>query len=329
MRRTKGEGPSLAGDSPSGINELPGRLERYSKAKSQALQIASYFEKVKDGNLEHGVYRRLQGCANYLLFRNYPDQNTVRLKAARFCKAHLLCPFCAIRRGAKALQAYSKRYEVIQSDIGSEGRLTPFMVTLTVKDGPDLLERFSKLHQSFQALNKKRHGKGSGHSTWANAKGGVASYEVKRGVGSGLWHPHLHAIVLCHPGRPVDAHLLSAEWLKITGDSFIVDIRPIKEKEGEGVIGGFMEVFKYAVKFSSMENIDVIECWRLLQGKNLLTSFGLFRGVEVPEDLSDEQLSDDERYMDMLYRYHFSDANYQPCPSRNETLDDLKLSRKV
>ncbi len=324
MRRTKGEGLSLAGDSPSGLNELPGRLVRYSKAKSQALHTASYFQTVKDGKLEDDTCRRLNDCASYLFFKHYIEQGSVRLAAANFCMAHLLCPFCAIRRGAKALQAYSKRYEVIQTAMGSEGCLTPFMVTLTVKDGPDLEERFEKLHRSFQALNKQRHGKGSGHSTWTNAKGGVASFEVKRGGSSELWHPHLHAIVLCHPSRPVDAYRLSAEWLKITGDSYIVDIRPIKEKEGEGVMGGFMEVFKYAVKFSSMNSIDVVECWRKLKGQRMLSSFGLFYGVQVPKELADEQLSGE--YIEMLYRYHFSERSYQRYPSRNEgvaVLDEI------
>ena len=109
-------------------------------------------------------------------------------------------------------------------------------------------------------------------------------------------------------------------------------IRPIKEKEGEGVIGGFMEVFKYAVKFSSMNSIDVIDCWRLLQGQRMLSSFGLFYGVQVPEGLADEQLSGE--YIEMLYRYHYSEQSYQRYPSRNEgeTLKndprDLRLSKK-
>lgn len=330
MRRTKGEGLSLAGDSPSGINELSGRLGRYSKAKTQALHTAFYFQSVKVDKHEDDVYRRLNRCASYLVFKNYFEKGSVRLAAADFCMAHLLCPFCAIRRGAKALQAYSQRYEAIQSSTGSEGRLSPYMVTLTVKDGSDLRERFEKLQSSFQALNKQRHGKGSGGSTWTNAKGGVASYEVKRGAGSNLWHPHLHAIVLCHPDRPVDARRLSLEWKKITAYSFIVDIRPIREEKDQGVIGGFMEVFKYAVKFSSMNSIDVVDCWRVLQGQRMLSSFGLFRGVEVPDELADEKLSG--AYIEMLYRYHHSEKSYQKYPYRNEgavILDDLKLSKKI
>ena len=112
------------------------------------------------------------------------------------------------------------------------------------------------------------------------------------------------------PDRPVDAHLLSAEWRKITSDSFIVDIRPIREEDDDdGVVGGFSEVFKYAAKFSSMEHEDVIECWRRLRGKRMLASFGLFYGVEVPHDLADEQLCGE--YLEMLYRYHYPEKKYK------------------
>ena len=41
---------------------------------------------------------------------------------------------------------------------------------------------------------------------------------------------------------------LSTEWHKITGDSMVVDCRPILGDPAEG----FMEVFKYAVKFSDL-----------------------------------------------------------------------------
>lgn len=40
--------------------------------------------------------------------------DTVRLHAAQFCKIHMLCPMCAIRRGAKALAAYLQRFEAIK-----------------------------------------------------------------------------------------------------------------------------------------------------------------------------------------------------------------------
>ena len=125
------------------------------------------------------------------------------------------------------------------------------------------------------------------------------SYEIKRGQGSGLWHPHLHMIALAEV-EP-DAEMLSREWHEITGDSFIVDVRPISQDDP---VSGFIEVFKYAVKFSDQEPADTVHAWTQLKGKRLLASSGCFRGVDIPEELTDDA-SDvvGLPFMDMLYRY--------------------------
>ena len=78
----------------------------------------------------------------------------------------------------------------------------------------------------------------------------------------------------------------------------------------------FMEVFKYALKFSDMsfENIwlahetltkettasdgSVKTRMRRLQG-----TIGSFRGVKVPEKLTDETIEDNAPFMAILYRY--------------------------
>ena len=78
----------------------------------------------------------------------------------------------------------------------------------------------------------------------------------------------------------------------------IVDVRPITGDPAEG----FMEVFKYAVKFSDLSLADNWHAAQILKGKRLLNSFGLFRGVKVPESLLDEPL-DDLPYWDRFYRF--------------------------
>ena len=185
------------------------------------------------------------------------------------------------------------RFEVISA---SNARLRPFLVTLTVKDGDDLAERFKHLHASQRELwKRKQRGRGSSFDT---IEGAVWSYEVKRGTGSKSWHPHLHMIALCE--TPPDSRRLSAEWHSITGDSFIVDVRPI---EGDPV-DGFLEVFKYAVKFSDQSPADTWHAFSTLKGRNLLASSGVFRGVEVPDTLTDEALGlDDLPFIEYLYRY--------------------------
>ena len=272
-----------------GIEALPGRIGRYSKAKMGALEVSDYI----DGLPGHQhLAKRVRSCGDYLVFRHYFTIDEVRLHGASLCMKHLLCPLCAIRRGAKAMKAYLDRWEVVRAE---KTALRPFLITLTVKDGPDLLERFNHLHRCQRELWKERH-RGRG-SVLDVVEGAVWSYELKRGAGSGLWHPHLHMIALAEV--PPDAFDLAVTWRNITGDSFIVDVRPISQADP---VSGFLEVFKYAVKFSAQPVADTWHCYASLRGKRLLGSAGCFRGVEVPEQLTDEPF-DDLPFRTLFYRY--------------------------
>jgi hypothetical protein len=274
-----------------GIEALPKRVERYGKAKNGALDTAEYMSACTK---HQAMAAKVQGCGDYLLFRHYVTIDTVRLHGAQFCKKHLLCPLCAIRRGAKALAAYLQRWEVIQAQ---KPGLLPFLVTLTVKDGPDLGERFKHLHKSQRELWMRKHRRRG--SVLDGVEGAVWSYEVKRGQGSGVWHPHLHMIALSE--TLPDAQELAREWHEITGDSFIVDVRPISQ---EDPVSGFIEVFKYAVKFSDQEPADTVHAWETLGGKRLLASSGCFRGVVVPDELTDDcSQYEGLPFMDLLYRF--------------------------
>jgi hypothetical protein len=274
-----------------GIEALPKRVDRYGKAKKSALDVAEYMATLPQ---HQAMAKTVKGCGNYLLFRHFFTVDVVKLHAASFCRKHLLCPLCAIRRGAKALAAYLDRFEAIKR---TSADLRPFLVTLTVKDGPDLRERFQHLHKSQRELwKRKQRGRGS---VFDCVQGAVWSYEVKRGQGSGLWHPHLHMIALS--ASAPDAEKLASEWHDITGDSFIVDVRPISQDDPAS---GFVEVFKYAVKFSDQEPADTVHAWETLAGKRLLGSAGCFRGVDIPEDLTDDPGDYlGLPYVDLLFRY--------------------------
>lgn len=276
-------------DEASGVDALPGRVNRYGAAKKRALDVAEYIGGQPEGKT---LAKRVEKCGEYLLFRHYYTVDQVRLHAAQFCKKHLLCPLCAIRRGAKAMQAYLPRYEAVRA---SEARLVPFLVTLTVKDGSDLAERFSHLHAGQRELwKRKQRMRGS---VLDGVKAAVWSYEVKRGSGSGLWHPHLHMVAMAETAP--DRVELAKEWHEITGDSFVVDVRSIDLADPAS---GFLEVFKYALKFSDMEPVDTLAAFRVLGGRRLVGSAGLFRGIEIPDQLTDEPL-DDLPFVELFYRY--------------------------
>jgi hypothetical protein len=274
-----------------GIEALPKRIDRYGKAKKGALDVADYMETLPE---HQAMARRVKACGDYLVFRHYYTVDRVKLHGASLCMKHLLCSLCAIRRGAKYLKAYLVRFQVLQEQ---NPNLNAYLVTLTVKDGSDLAERFNHLFKSQRELwHRKHRGRGS---VLDGVSAAVWSYEVKRGEGSGVWHPHLHMIALSE-SMP-DQGQLSSEWHNITGDSFIVDVRPISQ---EDPASGFIEVFKYAVKFSEQSPSDTVHAWATLATKRLIGSAGLFRGVVVPESLLDDSEGlEDLPYITLFYRY--------------------------
>lgn len=292
------------------------RLERYAKAKKRSSLMAHYIfnaldvKVASDPDLQKKAIK-IKKCGAWLHFKNYYTANEYRLVDANFCKVHLLCPFCAIRRASKHLGVYYQKYLQL---IEQNPSLNPYLVTLTVKNGSDLPERFNHIKSCFKAYQKQRTNslKGDRSSVeFSKADSAVWSYEFKRGSGSGLWHPHIHALWLCE--TPPDRLKLSDEWFSITGDSFVVDCRPVTSE------GGFVEVFKYALKFSDLPLEDNVEAYRCLSGKNLLGSCGGFRGLPEPEKLTDEEL-DFLPFLDLFFKY-LASGHYESTDSSIKTKD--------
>jgi hypothetical protein len=307
------ETSALAGRISTGFDEaelLGERIARYGQAHARALLMLEHLRL----DLTNPAIKAASGlatCGNYLHFREYYTVGKVRLHMAQFCKQHLICPLCAIRRGAKALGVYLERWQVIREE---RPELRPYLITLTVKNGDDLEERQAHLTDSLRLLQQRRRYfnagiRGAPWTELCKVQGAVYTLELTN-KGNG-WHPHCHMIALSASEPSQEA--LSAEWKGITKDSFVVDVRPITGDPAEG----FMEVFKYAVKFSDLSLDDNWQAAQILKGKRLLNSFGLFRGVQIPESLLDEPL-DDLPYWDRFYRYILNEYQFTGESPRGE-----------
>ena len=84
-------------------------------------------------------------------------------------------------------------------------------------------------------------------------------------------------------------------------------------QDQQDVLGGFLEVFKYAVKFSDLPLNDNWQGFLELSHKRLVFSFGEFWGVQVPDSLTDEPL-DDLPFVDLLFRYFDGGYSWQSDP---------------
>ncbi len=309
---------SISTDSDLKREKLPDKLKRYAKAHGRALEMAEHvggraFDTSSACEARQLLRRseKLQSCGHWLTFRDYFTVREVRLHAATFCQLEKLCPLCAIRRGAKLLKKYTERVLTVLEE---EPDLVPVHVVTTVKNGPDFSERFNHHRAALGQLLKRRKDGLRNRSRILNqashAAGGVSSYEFKRGEGTrgGWWHPHNHAVWLCK--KIPDQEQLGAEWKQLTGDSHIVHVEPFyfvqrgERPTQENLVRDFSEVFKYALKFSSMSCSDNLFAADALHRRRLVDSFGCLKGVTVPDHLTDEPLATDLPFIELLFGFN-------------------------
>jgi hypothetical protein len=282
---------------------FPHRIARFATARERSVAISKHISGSGERLRLADEARELMECRTYLVFRSYSTIDAIRLHGMRSCRKHLLCPSCAISRGSKMLRAYVPKHAQVIADTPG---LRAQMLTLTVRDGPDLEERFEHLVTSQRKFFKRRQKNRGSESE--RILGAVYSVEVKRGSGSGLWHPHVHMFILVADHSPVRPGVLASEWFSITGDSHQVDVHDVYGDPVEA----FCEVFKYAIKFSDLEFDDNVSAYLTLRGRHLIGTYGLFHGVVVGEELADELFDDDTLpYLDVMFAYCGASLGYQ------------------
>lgn len=302
---TKNPPPVGAGEGQK-ASDSGKRLNRYGTARSVTNALLAT---ITDGELRQaGITKpeRVRHCGQWLRFRDYYTIGQHKLTAGNFCDKPLICGLCAILRGSRLLAAYLARLNLVRT---VEPRLRPVMVTLSVRNGDGLSERLDHLRASMKTLHARRH-RPNQPSVMHSIAGGVFSVEVVNN-GNG-WHPHAHAIWMVDQAhaaatdsRAWALQRLSPEWHQITGDSYIVDARPITPTdETNPYAAGFCEVFKYAVKPAELGRNLLLDALPVLAGQRLVGAFGCFYGIKEPAKLTDDL--DGLRglpYFEYLYRF--------------------------
>ena len=129
-----------------------GLLKHRSKLQEQYLWTQVDFQSEGENEISNKALKaatKLKGCGQFLLFHNYYTIGQTKLAKAHYCSQHLLCPMCAGVRAARSMNRYIQRIEEIMRQ---NRKLKPVLITLTVKNGEDLQERFEHLTRSFRTL---------------------------------------------------------------------------------------------------------------------------------------------------------------------------------
>jgi hypothetical protein len=215
----RGNEPQEEGFSPDSACGTEARIERFRgwKATSQ--------ESVKVGAAVGAAVRKLRNqdrCATHLVFHEYGASvgrpALSRLAEVYCCQNWKTCIVCAHRRSALALDRYVPR---ICSYRLQNRRSRVFMVELGIRDGEDLGERLGVLEAAWQRLRQAAYNarRGKSASIFGQVLGSVGQVEVHRGKNSGLWHPHIHALMIFDRDW-LQVERIGAEWTEFVGEGY-------------------------------------------------------------------------------------------------------------
>jgi len=243
-------------------------------------------------------------------FRRPLDGDRWYLYKGVFCDRPTLCQWCAVRRGSVLLRRYLPR---ILATLKQSPAAEMYLVTATLKNGANLNETIGKLWDGWSAWARDRKKKSC---ELRKCLGGVMSTEVKRGKGSGLWHPHMHGVLIVD--GTLDYRKCQAEWRRalgrVPGNLNFVRMRSSvaraagadAERVRATLVKDLCEVFKYAVKFGDLSPADRWQAFRVLHRRRLLRSFGSLYGSDdeqLPEGDEGQPDWDTVDYVEWLFRW--------------------------
>lgn len=150
-------------------------------------------------------------------------------------------------------------------------------LTLTLDDRiKGLRDKIAALYKSFHTLKRL--------AFWrSRVTGGVAFLELKWNEVPGRWHPHLHVLL---QGTYLPHDLIKQAWQRITGGSFVVDIRNA---------GGSETVTRYVTKYACkplnttyMHDHELLcEAVKALRNRRMAIAFGDWKGVLLVDDVDE------------------------------------------
>lgn len=232
---------------------------RHSHWKARRERVHAMLESAGVGTF---ALDRFAQCGSGCVVEMTKGGEKVRLKAC----------YCHSKHCEPCMRAKSNKIAAnLRTRLGDTADGSVRFITLTLRHTKTpLTDQIKKLYASFRRLRS--------YPEWKESQcGGAAMLEVKYDAESGFWHPHLHIL---SEGNFLHKRDLSRLWHKATGDSFIADIRQMKDKN---------EVAHYVTKYISKgtspgvwDSQSIAQEWILAsKGVRTMLTFGTWRGFKL------------------------------------------------
>lgn len=226
-----------------------GKVVDWQGKKLRTIDLADSYRRLGDSFKSKQF--RVRDCGNYLEFKRFLDNNTLRLNHANFCKVRL-CPMCSWRRSLKIYGQVSK----IMDEVVKNKDYEFIFLTLTTRncEGEDLSITIDNIFNAFNKLTRRKKYRNS-------IKGHFRALEVTHNLNYDsdwfdTYHPHLHIILVVEKNyfKKPELYINQKEWTNIWKKSLKVDYTPtvhvtkVKDTKGKGVEKTIAETAKYTVK---------------------------------------------------------------------------------
>jgi plasmid rolling circle replication initiator protein Rep len=311
------ERPTIDGETPERplvqirCNKLPEvpqatvetTLKRFETRKAITTKIAGKIARFDVPRAE-----KILHCSSKQLIREYDDGRVRHGSTTAYCGSKF-CLECARRRASRIASAYQPIITEQRRDKHAY-HLTLTLDSCTGEDLPNRKDISKMLRNLFRRKVWRQFG---------GVAGGLYSIESTRNTTTGLYHPHIHVLLITELSigcqRNGDFHVfinqqISDAWKSITGGAFIV--------HGNQLRSGVNEICKYISKFGSVESIpdeefEAFYTWA--RSMRLTSSFGCLYGkltekqereLEEGNDAGDEEMRDERGtvgYIDRLYEF--------------------------
>jgi hypothetical protein len=234
-------------------NELPDCYSDYKRASVHHEFVAARML-YDELDCKDGTHRTesLLDCRKFAWFVRHKDTGMVKV-VSNACRLRW-CPICSNVR-------YVQIRRAVQDWIQSISQ--PKFITLTLlHTARPLADQIASLYRAFRLLRQR-------NKISRKIRGGVWFFQITRNRKTLDWHPHLHVLV---DASFIAKEVLSQEWFLATGNSYIIDIRAIKDPRK--VVDYVSRYCARPCRLSDYEEADRLEIATVLFGKRLCGSFG-------------------------------------------------------
>lgn len=245
--------PQLDNIETTAIAQLPTCYADLKRSK-HAIEFCCAEDLYKELDNADGKNRaeNLRQCREFAYFARNSETGKVKI-ISNSCRLRW-CPVCSEAKRTKIYFAVSEWLSHVRK---------PKFITLTMSHiSTPLTEQIEALYRAFRLLRQ--------HKIIRDAmRGGIWFLQVKRSESDNCWHPHLHIVA---DSDYIDKKLLSQDWLRTTGNSYIIDIRAVEnDKEVCNYVSRYCAK---PCKLSDFSEADRIEIANVLHGKRLCGKFG-------------------------------------------------------